>query len=151
MQNLTQVTEVEITYKSKQKPSERTKIMRSSESVDVFRTIQEFNANMEYKEMFYVMYLNRGNKILSVIKISEGGTAGTVVDTKHIMQGAILQNASSMILCHNHPSGECRPSQADIDITNRIKQGAKLFDIGLLDHVILTPESFYSFADEGQI
>lgn len=148
---MNQVTEVTISYKSKQKPSERQSITQSSHATQIFRAIDEFNNNMEYKEMFYVMYLNRNNKVLSVIKISEGGTAGTVVDIKHVFQGAILQNASSIILCHNHPSGNAQASQADIQITNKIKEAAKLFDMTLFNHVILTPESYLSMSDEGII
>ena len=151
IEKLLTVTEVEISYKSKIKPSERPKISGSAGCSEIFRAIHEFNKNIEYKEMFYVMFLNRNNKVLSVQKIAEGTTSACLVDVKMIMQGAILQNASSLILCHNHPSGNLRASAEDINITRKIKDGAKLFDVAVLDHIILTDESYISLADEGQI
>lgn len=149
--NLTQVSEVSLTYKSKIKASERIKITRAADSYKVFKSIAEFNANIEYKEMFYVMYLTKANKILSVAKLSEGGTSGTVVDIKILMQGAILQNSSAIIVSHNHLSGNVNPSNEDISVTKKIKEACKFFDIQLLDHIIITDESYYSFADEGII
>lgn len=151
-ENLTTVTEVELTYKSKVKPSERMRVSSSKDAADAFRAIQNFNNNLEFKELFYCMYLNKANKVLSITKIAEGTTSACLVDSKMILQGAILQNASGIILCHNHPSGNLRPSTQDLDITKKIKEGAKLFDVAVLDHVIITSEeNYYSFADEGQI
>lgn len=151
IENLTTVTEVEILYKSKIKPSEREKITSSKDSAEIFRAIHLFNQNIEYKELFYCMYLNRNNKVLSVTKIAEGTTSSCLVDPKTIMQGAILQNASSLILSHNHPSGNLVASKEDIELTRKVKEGCKLFDIQVLDHIILTSESYYSFSDEGQM
>jgi DNA repair protein RadC len=93
------------------------------------------------------MYLSRANKVLSVMLISEGGTAGTVADVKKILAPAILQNASAIIISHNHPSGNLNPSDADKDLTAKVKEAAKLIDVTLLDHIIMTDEKYYSFAD----
>jgi DNA repair protein RadC len=146
-----EVSEVEMTYKSKQKPSERPKITGSYEAVKIFKSLRDYEKNMEYKEVFYCMYLNKANKVLSVMRISEGTVSGTLVDIKMILQPAILQNASGIIMCHNHPSGNLTPSEADKQLTKKVKESAKIMDVALLDHVILTAEDSYSFADEGTL
>jgi DNA repair protein RadC len=151
MENLNQVAEIELTYKTKVKASERKKIHDSKSCSIIFKGIEAYEKNMELKEVFYTMYLNRFNQVLAVMKISEGGISGTVVEIKHVIKPAIDLNASSIILCHNHPSGNTTPSNADKEITQKIKQAAKLFDITLMDHLIITEESYYSFADEGDI
>lgn len=149
MENI--VSEIELSYKSKVKNSERKQISKSTEAVNIFRSIEHYNNNMNLYECFYTMYLSRSNKVLSVMMISEGGTSGTVIDVKKILSPAILQNASGIILSHNHPSGNIQPSQTDKQITDKIKQASQLMDINILDHIIITDESFYSFADEGII
>ena len=83
--------------------------------------------------------------------IGNGGVSGTVVDPKRIFQTALKANACGLILCHNHPSGTTSPSEADIKITNKIKNAGIFLEISVLDHLIVTPESFYSFADEGTL
>jgi len=83
--------------------------------------------------------------------LSEGGTDGTVADVSHIMQGAILSNAKALVLCHNHPSGNCTPSVQDDTLTQRVKQACTLFSIRILDHLIISPYVYYSYADEGRI
>jgi DNA repair protein RadC len=88
---------------------------------------------------------------LGVMSISKGGVSGTVVDPKLVFSGALKALACSIILSHSHPSGNTKPSQADIAITKRLKQGGELLDIGILDHLIITPDAYYSFADEGLI
>lgn len=102
-------------------------------------------------EQFWVLYLNRAGKLLSKVKISEGGTAGTVVDPKLVFSQAINLLASTLILAHNHPSGNNRPSDADIAITKKIKEGAVLLDLFVADHIIICNQGFYSFADEGML
>jgi DNA repair protein RadC len=143
------VAEVQLTYKTKVKPSERAKIQSSVSAVDILRPF--YGDDIEYIEKMYVIYLNRANKVLGVNLLSTGGTSGTYCDPKLIFQGAILANASAIILSHNHPSGALKPSEADIQLTKKVKQGCGLFDMALLDHVIVTPEHYYSFADEGII
>lgn len=107
--------------------------------------------DIAYREDFNVLLVNRHNKALSLRRASSGGITGTVVDVRQIMQFAILGNATAIILAHNHPSGNLRPSQHDREITERICQAAKLFDIKVLDHIILTPKGYYSFADNGDL
>jgi DNA repair protein RadC len=110
-------------------------------------------ANYAHKkqEVFVVVYLNRANYIMHVETISEGGITGTVVDPRIVMKKALQHDAVSLILCHNHPSGNLQPSQADQSLTQKIKQAALHFDIQLLDHIIVSEEGYYSFADEGAL
>jgi DNA repair protein RadC len=143
------VSEVSLTYKTKVKNSERKQVHNSNDSVEIFRSIERFNDNVNLYECFYAMYLNRANKVLSVMLISEGGTAGTIIDNKKVIAPAILQNACAIIVSHNHPSGNTKPSDADILITDKLKKACDLLEIKLLDHIIITDESYYSFADEG--
>ena len=103
------------------------------------------------KEVFAVVFLNKANKINHFEIISTGGITGTVADPRIILKKALEEEATSMILCHNHPSGNLQPSRADEEITQEIKQAAKLLDILVLDHIIVSDEGYYSFADEGKI
>ena len=99
-----------------------------------------------------VMLLNRASRVLGIADLSTGGTNGCLVDLKVVFQFAIKANASSIILAHNHPSGNIKPSQADINITKKVSEGANILDLQILDHLILTPEEkYYSMADEGFI
>lgn len=99
-------------------------------------------------EEFWVIYLSRSNKILSKEKISQGGITGTMVDNRLIFKHAIELNAVSLIISHNHPSGNIQPSNSDIQITHEIKKAGNLLNITLMDHLIVTQTSFFSFADE---
>lgn len=148
MENKNIVSEIEITYKSKTKPSEREKITMSKDCERIFRSIYDIN-KIEHKEMFYAMYLNKSNKVLGVLLISEGGVTGTVADPKLIFQGALKLNATGIVLSHNHPSGNLQPSEEDKKLTHKIKEGAKLLDMVVIDHIIITSEYYLSFADEG--
>lgn len=112
------------------------------------RQIWEFGS-IEIYESFYALYINRANKVISWSLISKGGTAGTVADPKLVFRRALLSGASGVVIAHNHPSGNSNPSQADRDITNKIKHAARALDMELLDHLILTPDAYLSFADEG--
>jgi DNA repair protein RadC len=150
MNNLFEVNEVKLSYKSKQKASERPKINDSKATYNLL--LNCFDADtIELKESFKVLLLNRANKILGVMNVSEGGISGTIVDTRLILQAAILGNAIGIIISHNHPSGNLIPSAKDDFITRRLKQACEIMDIELLDHVIITTESFYSFADERRL
>lgn len=126
---------------------EKTKI---SGSQDVFDYMQAFISDLQHEE-FWVLYLDRSNKIMEHTKISQGGVAGTVIDVKIILKNAVHKLVSSIIICHNHPSGNLNPSDADIKITKKIADAAKLFDINILDHIIIGDNKYYSFADEGMI
>ncbi len=104
----------------------------------------------DYKhEVFAVIFLNRANKINDFKIISEGGITGTVADPRVILKKALEEDAVSLILCHNHPSGSLKPSRADEELTQKIKEAAKYFDIKVLDHLIVGDDGYYSFADEG--
>jgi DNA repair protein RadC len=100
-------------------------------------------------EVFAVVFLNRANKINDFKIISEGGITGTVADPRIILKKALEEDAVSIILCHNHPSGSLKPSRADEELTYKIKEAAKFFDIKVLDHLIVSDDGYYSFADEG--
>jgi DNA repair protein RadC len=132
----------------RRKDEENEKVLSIASSKDVYNYIYPYLADAK-QEYFYLILLSRSNVILKNVFISKGGVAGTVVDTKIIFKEALSELASGIILCHNHPSGNNKPSQADIDLTRKIQQGARLFDISLLDHLIFTNNSYFSFADEG--
>jgi DNA repair protein RadC len=101
------------------------------------------------QEQFVVLYVNRANKVIGSYQLSKGGLTGTVADVRLILSVALKTLASGLILAHNHPSGNLKPSEADIGLTKKIKQSAKLMDIELLDHIIISNEGYYSFIDEG--
>jgi len=145
MKNL--IGEVELNYKPKEKAT--TKVTRSQDAADYLR--QVWSQQMEYREEFMILLLNRANKILGWVKISAGGTTGTIADPKMIFQAALLANAAAIVLCHNHPSDNLQPSEGDRQITKKLVEAGRLLDISVIDHVILTENSFFSFADEGLI
>jgi len=100
-------------------------------------------------EVFAVVFLNRANRVNHFEIVSEGGITGTIADPRIILRKALEEDAVSIILCHNHPSGSIKPSRADTELTNKIKEAAQYFDIKVLDHLIVSESGFYSFADEG--
>ena len=102
-------------------------------------------------EVFAVVFLNRANKINHFEVISKGGITGTVADPRIILKKALEQGATSLVLSHNHPSGNLQPSKADEVLTSKIKEAAKYFDIAVMDHIIVSEEGYYSFADEGML
>lgn len=121
-------------------------------SKEVYKSIKSWFADcMEHRERFIAVYLNRANKIIGIQNIGEGGSSSCVVDKKIVAQGAILSNSSAVILAHNHPSGQLKPSENDKRVTREIKEGLNLFGIDTLDHLIVTEESYYSFGDEGML
>lgn len=100
-------------------------------------------------EVFAVIFLNRANRINHFEIVSEGGITGTVADPRVILKKALEEDAVSLILCHNHPSGNLKPSRSDEELTLKIKEASKYFDIKILDHIIVSEDGYYSFADEG--
>lgn len=126
---------------------EKVKIQSSNDSVKYLR--QFYLDDIGIYESFFLMLLNRANQVIGYVKISQGGVTGTVVDPILVAKYAIDSLSKGVILCHNHPSGNLTPSDADRQITEKIKQGLKLFDISVLDHIILTENSYYSFCNEG--
>jgi DNA repair protein RadC len=123
----------------------QTKIVSSIDVVDYLKA----RIGDEQVENFYVIYLNKGNRILDFEKLSQGGISGTVADPRVILKKSLEINAVALILSHNHPSGSIKPSTADEAITQKIKEAAKNFDIKVLDHIIVGADGYFSFADEG--
>jgi DNA repair protein RadC len=119
-------------------------------SADVAAQMQPLLSDLAHEE-FWIILLNRANKIISKKKVSMGGTSGTVVDPKIIFKEAIQVACSNIIAVHNHPSGTNEPSQADKELTKKLKIGANHLDIQLIDHIIIAGNSYYSFADEGEL
>ena len=119
-----------------------------SSSGDIARYLQTKIKDYRH-EIFAVLFLNRANKINHFEIISEGGITGTVADPRIILRKALEEDAVNIILCHNHPSGSLKPSRADEELTMKIKEAARLFDITVIDHIIVSEDGYYSFADEG--
>ncbi len=140
------VAELQATYNVRnQIPS--IKVTSSENVASYIRKI--YPIDIETREAFMCLYLNRANNVQGFTVISIGGISGTVADPKVIFQHALLCNASSVILIHNHPGGNRHPSQADLQLTAKIKSAGVFLDLPVLDHIILTAESYLSFADEG--
>jgi DNA repair protein RadC len=145
------VSEVRLVYRTKIKASERLQVKCSKDAFDIFIGSWELDS-IEHFEEFKLMLLTRSNKVLGIASISKGGINGTVTDVRIILQYAIKANASGIIICHNHPSGNLQPSESDLTITRKIKESGNLMDIQLLDHLLIIPEEKYcSMADEGLI
>ncbi len=117
-------------------------------SRDVFDLTGPLMADIHHEE-FWILFLNRANRVIERMKLSQGGLSGTVTDIRLIMKKALEYLASGIIVCHNHPSGNLTPSDADIKITRKIKEAGDLMDIQLLDHLIISEKDYYSFADNG--
>jgi DNA repair protein RadC len=146
--NTKTIGEAKISYRRTGMPY--AKIMSSYDIGKFLRTIWDQDL-IEYSESFCLICLSRANEIVSYSFVSHGGTSATIVDPKMIMKLGLDNNASSLILAHNHPSGNLRPSRQDLDLTTRIKQLGLLMEMPVLDHIILTADSYYSFADEGTL
>lgn len=149
---LNNVSEIDVVYRRKVscKVSERPCITSSTEGYKI--CLHYWNQDkIELVEEFKVLFLNRSNRVLKIFPVSQGGITGTIADPRIILAAAIKVATCSMILVHNHPSASLRPSRADEELTHKIKEGAKYFDIKVLDHLIISAESYFSFADEGLI
>lgn len=142
------VAEIELVYRSKVKASERVKITSSRDVFQVLKRLWQ-EETVELREEFKVLFLNRANRVLGAYHLSSGGVCGTVVDPKLVFAAALRANACGVIVAHNHPSGNLQPSQADIDLTRKLKEAGRVLEIQLLDHLIYTVEGYYSMADEG--
>jgi DNA repair protein RadC len=149
MKTIQTIAEVKLIYRTKVKASERPQVKSSKDAFEIFMESWDLDT-IEHTEEFKLMLLNRSNKVLGISSLSKGGTTGTVVDVKLLLQYTIKVNANAIILCHNHPSGNLQPSEADMAITRKVKEAVTLMDIQLLDHLIIVPEGrYYSFGDEG--
>src|SRR5690606_29677708 len=136
-----EVAEIQLSYKTKVKPSQRPKITSSKDAYSIL--LESWDEDkLEFVEQFKVLLLNRENRVLGVYQVSTGGVSGTIADPKLVFAAAI-------ILAHNHPSGQLKPSDADLKLTQKLKEGGKYLEIPVLDHIIVTSEGYYAFADEG--
>jgi DNA (cytosine-5)-methyltransferase 1 len=142
-----EVPELEISYKRKEHPLS-TQIHQSKDAADLARQLYS-EGEIDLRETFIALFLNRRNRVTGYLTVSIGGISGTVVDPKVIFSAALKTLASAIILVHNHPSGNLKPSDADTRLTKQLKEAGKLLEISVLDHVIMTSEGYYSFADEG--
>jgi DNA repair protein RadC len=146
------VSEVKITYSPKVKPSERPLLNSSSGIYKLLVENEVFDPlTIEYREFFKVLLLNSANRLLGITHLSEGCIDQTIVDIRHIMQAAILANATGIVLCHNHPSGNLQPSLSDDRMTEKVREACNIFSIRLTDHLIISSENYYSYADEGRL
>jgi DNA repair protein RadC len=142
--------QTKITVKTKKGDGITYQMKSSADAAQFFRTI--FDADtIQWTEEFAMITLNRANEVVSVDKISSGGTAGVIVDAKVVFTIALNAVGHSIILAHNHPSGNLKPSEQDIEITRKLRSGGDILDIRVLDHIILSDTGYLSMADEGYI
>lgn len=143
------VAEIEITYKTHFKKSELFQVTCSFDAFNILRS--NWANDIEHKERMYIILLNRNNKVLGINNLFVGGLASCPCDIKVVMQTCLISNASAFMLSHNHPSGNLQPSKGDIEMTQKLKAAAATLDIIMLDHIIITDENYYSFADSGRL
>lgn len=144
-----ELAEVKVSYRNRL--AKKVKVCSSRDAYEIFYQIFDKDT-IDYQEQAYAILLNRGNLVLGWIKLSHGGISGTIIDPKVIYSVALLTGSSSLVLCHNHPSGVMVPSKADIDLTKSLCQAGNFLNITLLDHLIIGQNGvYYSFADEGMI
>lgn len=134
----------------RRKEAEKATTQKIITSEDAFYVMKPVLQDLPYEE-FWLLMLNRANKLIRKQLISRGGISGTVVDPKIIFRTAMEYYSTSIIVCHNHPSGNLQPSEADIRITKNIREAGRIMEIGLVDHLIITDTGYYSFADEGMM
>ncbi len=146
----TKVSEVELIYKSKVKASERPRIRDSREAYTLLMFHWDLN-KIELIEEFKVIFLNQANKVLGIFNVSSGGITGTVADPRLIFSAALKASACNIMLAHSHPSGNLKPSHADEELTLKLKNAGQFLDVRVLDHLIVTKDQYFSFADEGLI
>lgn len=142
------VSEVQLFYKTEVKPIDRPVVSCSQHAYLIFKHYWDPNA-IELREEFKLLLLNRGQRALGIINISTGGVTGTIADPKLIFSSALIANASGIIVAHNHPSGNLKASQTDLQLTEKLRNAGKFLDISVLDHLILSVEGYLSMADDG--
>lgn len=148
LQHLFKVNEVEIIYRNTTPYQDRIQIKSSATAYEILRATWDEN-RLELVEQFKILLLDQKNNCLGVSDISTGSMSACLADPKVIFATALKARASSLILAHNHPSGNLQPSEADKVLTRKLKEGGKLLDIAVLDHLIVTPHNYCSFADDG--
>lgn len=144
------LAEVEISYRSKVKAKDRKKVQTSRDAYDLVKGLYSVDT-IEHHEQFVIVLLNRAGHALGWAKISEGGISGTVVDQRIVFQIALGANAVGLVISHNHPSGQVLPSEQDKSLTKKMVKAGELLDIRVLDHIIVAPDTYYSFADEAEL
>ncbi|MDV3539938.1 DNA repair protein [Elizabethkingia anophelis] len=147
-QELYNISEVQLIYRNIVKASLRPSISCSKDAYEIIIKNWDHDS-IEFVEQFKIVLMNNANKVLGIYLVSTGGVNATLVDPKLIYSAALKANASAIILSHNHPSGNLKPSTQDIQLTEKIKNGGKLLEIQVLDHLIVTSEGYLSFQDEG--
>lgn len=145
MNKLFSIKEIEISYNYGTIKAERETVKSRLDAEKIFRSA--LKNSIEYKESFFVLVLNNDSEILGIKKISEGGITSAIVDVRLVFQTILKAHGTAFIICHNHPSGKLKPSQSDIKTTNKLKQGAKILDLTLLDHLIITKDDVFSFEE----
>jgi DNA repair protein RadC len=145
--DLYQVAEIELVYKRVGKTSDRPQIKKAEDAHKLLSDHWDEN-KLDFIEQFKILLLNRANRVIGISDLSTGGITSTVVDPRIILVTALKANATSIILAHNHPSANLKPSDADRYLTQRLTDAGKLLDIEVLDHIIVTSEGFYSFAEK---
>lgn len=145
---MNEVAEIKVSYSTASTP--KIKITTVNKAFEVLLSLWDLDT-LELQEEFKVLLLNRANEVLGIYPLSKGGITGTVVDSRLIFAVALKCNATGIILCHNHPSGNLKPSDADITLTRSIKKCADFLDISLIDHLIITRNGFFSFSNEGKL
>ena len=150
LEMLNNVAEIEVVYRKKSsvRASERPQVTRSSDGFEILKHYWDED-KIDLVEEFKVLFLNRANRVLQFCSFSSGGLTGTVADPRLILAAALKLASCAIVLAHNHPSGNLKPSRADEQLTQKIKQAAAYHDITVMDHLIITSEGYYSFADEG--
>jgi DNA repair protein RadC len=147
IEQLMLLRELEVKYNVKDR--KKLNVHSSKDAYKQFKVLFDNDMGLDMIESFFALYLSRSNNVIGWIKISQGGVYGTVADSKLIFGYALKCLASSIIIAHNHPSGNLKPSQADLHLTETIRKAGKLLEINLIDHLILSDDGFYSFVDEG--
>ena len=142
------LAEIKVSYSTNNIP--KIKITKGEEAYKILLDSWDINT-IELQEEFKVLLLNKANEVLGIYPLSKGGITGTVIDVRLIFGTALKCNATGIIICHNHPSGNLIPSIADINITKKIKECSTLLDITLIDHLIISKEGFYSFINSGDL
>lgn len=148
MESTFKVAEIELSYRPIYKASELPKITQSLDAYHLLKDSWSLD-KIGFIEEFKVLLLNRANKVLGIYQVSSGGMSGTVADPKLIFAAALKASASGIILSHNHPSGNLKPSQADMQLTRKLVEGGKLLEISVLDHLIVCSDGYFSFGDDG--
>ena len=144
------VAEIGVYFKNKVKPSERPLLRRSKECYEALKNSWD-DDTLDIQETFRVMLLSKGCRLLGIYDLSRGSMTGTLVDVRMILIAAMATGATTLILSHNHPSGNLRPSFSDIGLTRKVKEAARLFDIEVMDHLIISREGYLSMAEEGAL